>query len=163
MSVIMSDYPMSTHISDFVVLGKDCAIGEETIIHSFSNLYGCTLGDHCMVGTHCEIQKSVVIGNNVRIQSHSFICSGTTIGNDCFIGHGVLTINDSFSNGKVNYDSREWGKLVIEDSVIVGSGVVLFPVTVGHHAVIGAGAVVTKDVPPYTIVVGNPGRALQKK
>lgn len=162
MSVIQSEYPMSVKVADFVHLGKNVEIGEDTRICSFTNLYSCRIGEKCMVGTFVEIQNDVVIGDRTRIQSHSFICSGTMIGDNCFIGHGVMTINDSFSNGKVNYDSREWGKLIIEDSVIVGSGAVLFPVTIGHHAVIGAGAVVTKDVPPYTIVVGNPAKVLKK-
>lgn len=160
MSVIRSIIPSSVTVLDFAIIQENVTIGDHTTVCSFSNLYGCSVGSNCLVGSHTEIQSKVIIGNNTRIQSHSFICSGTTIGEDCFIGHSVMTINDTFSNGKVNYDSKDWSNLVIEDNVIIGSGAVLFPVTIGENSIVGAGAVVTKDVAPNTTVVGNPARVI---
>lgn len=162
MSVIESNIPNSVEIGNFVTIQKKVLLGENTRICNYVNLYGCTIGSDCMIGSFTEIQSDVVIGNSTRVQSHSFICSHTQIGDNVFVGHAVLTINDTFSNGQVNYSSDMWKSLIIKDNVIVGSGAILFPVTIGEGAIIGAGAVVTKDVQPNTIVVGNPAKQIIK-
>lgn len=144
---------VTAKISENCTINK-CLIGDETRICEYTNLYDCVVGDRCMIGTFVEIQSDVVIGDDTRIQSHSFICSQTTIGNNCFLSHMTCTINDRFSNGQVNYSSDSWGKLVIEDNVIVGSGCVLFPVIIGHDSIIAAHSTVLKDVPPNTKVIG---------
>ena len=132
---------------------SDCQIGEGTKIWNFVNLYGCEIGRDSMVGCFCEIQKGVKIGDRTRIQSHSFICELVEIGNDCFIGHGVMFINDVYPPQS---DQSEWKKTVIEDGASIGSNVTILPVRIGKGAIIGAGAVVTKDVPAGTVVAGNP-------
>lgn len=162
MSSINSIIPISCRLGEFCVIGKDVMIGERVTIWHHVNLYGCDLADRVMIGSFSEVQNDVSIDEDSRISSHSFICSGTKIGKRVFVGHHVCTINDTFSNGQVNYDKKHWGKLIIEDDCIIGSAAVLFPVRIGHHAVIGAGAVVTKDVAPFTIIVGNPAKELQK-
>jgi len=162
MSVIESNIPNSVKVGDFVTIQSKVLLGENTRICNYVNLYGCSIGSDCMIGSFTEIQSNVIVGNNTRIQSHSFICSHTQIGDNVFVGHNVMTINETFSNGQVNYSSDMWKPLIIEDNVIVGSGAILFPVTIGEGAIIGAGAVVTKDVQPNTIVVGNPAKQIIK-
>ncbi|HLF20123.1 MAG TPA: acyltransferase [Bacteroidota bacterium] len=138
---------------------RDCSIGDGTTVWNFVNLYGCTIGKNCMIGSFVEIQNDVEIGNNCRIQSHSFVCSLVTIGNNVFVGHGVMFINDVRPPR-----SREfWKETRIGDSVVIGSNATIMPVAIGDNSIIGAGAVVTKDVPPNTIVAGNPARILQRK
>ncbi|HMO34108.1 MAG TPA: acyltransferase [Lacibacter sp.] len=123
------------------------------------NLYECTLGDDCFVGPFTEIQKGVVIGRNCRIQSHSFICEGVAIGNDCFIGHGVMFINDTFSEGgPARGDQSKWKKTNIGNHVSIGSNATILPVNICDHVVIGAGAVVTKDITEAGAYAGNPAR-----
>lgn len=139
---------------------RNVVMGEGTVINNFVNMYECELGKKCMVGTFCEIQRDVKIGDNVRIQSHSFIPSGTEIGNNVFISHHFCGINDTFDNYKVNFEKEAWGKIIIEDDVIIGSSVTLFPVKVGKGSIIGAGALVREDVPPYSIVAGNPAKTI---
>jgi len=134
---------------------NDCEIGEGTKIWNFVNMYGCTVGDNCMVGCFTEIQKGVTIGNRTRIQSHAFICELVTIGHDCFIGHGVMFINDVYPPQP---DPADWKKTVIENEVSIGSNATILPVRIGKGAIIGAGAVVTRDVPPGAVVSGNPAR-----
>lgn len=132
---------------------NDCSIGEGTKIWNFVNMYGCKIGSDSMVGCFCEIQKGVKIGDRTRIQSHSFICEMVEIGDDCFIGHGVMFINDLYPPQP---DPSDWKRTVIEDGVSIGSNATILPVRIGKGAVIGAGAVVTKDVPEGAIVAGNP-------
>ncbi len=139
---------------------NDCEIGEGTRIWNFVNMYGCRLGTDCMVGCFCEIQKGVVIGNRTRVQSHSFICELVTIGDDCFIGHGVMFINDVYPP---QADRSKWLRTVVEDGVSIGSNATILPVRIGKGAVIGAGAVVTADVPPGAVVAGNPARFLRNR
>ncbi len=132
---------------------SDCEIGEGTKIWNFVNIYGCQIGKDSMVGCFCEIQKGVKIGDRTRIQSHSFICELVEIGSDCFVGHGVMFINDVYPPQP---DPSEWKKTVIEDGASIGSNATILPVTIGKGAIIGAGAVVTKDVPAGAVVAGNP-------
>lgn len=156
MSVVNSTIPDSVSVGDFTCIGKNTTIGENTRISSHCNIYGAKIGSDCMIGSMCEIQRGSVIGNGTRIQSHSFICSSTRIGNNCFLAHGIMTINDTFGNRKVNYSSGDWEELVIKDNVIIGSGAILFPVIIGVNSIIGAGSVVTKSIPPDCIAWGNP-------
>lgn len=163
MNSVDSKIPNSVNLGNFVCIQKKVKIGERTRICNFSNLYGCTIGEDCMIGSYTEIQSDVIIGSKTRIQSHSFICSGTRIGENCFLAHNIMTVNDKFSNGQVNYEKEDWGKLVIGNDVIVGSGAILFPVRIGQGAIIGSGAIVTQDVAPYTTVVGIPAREITRK
>jgi acetyltransferase-like isoleucine patch superfamily enzyme len=132
---------------------NNCTIGKGSKVWNFVNMYGCTIGRDSMVGCFCEIQKGVRIGDRTRIQSHSFICELVEIGNDCFVGHGVMFINDVYPPQP---DPSDWKRTVIEDGVSIGSNATILPVRVGKDAIIGAGAVVTKDVPAGTVVAGNP-------
>ena len=140
---------------------KDCDIGENVIIIEPVNLYGCTIGNRCFIGPFVEIQKNVSIGNETRIQSHSFICDGVTIGNHCFIGHGTMFTNDKFVDS-TTFENWVRKETKIGNDVRIGSNVTLLPVTVGDNAIIGAGAVVTKDVPANWVVAGNPAKKLEK-
>ena len=137
---------------------RDCRIGEGTKIWNFVNLYECEIGRDSMIGSFVEIQAGVRIGDRTRVQSHTFICELVTIGNDVFVGHGVMFINDTMPPQP---DRSKWKATVIEDGASIGSNATLLPVTIGRNAVVGAGAVVTKDVPPGAIVVGNPARVLR--
>ncbi len=128
-------------------------IGKGTKIWNFVNIYGCEIGDDSMVGCFCEIQKGVKIGDRTRVQSHTFICELVEIGSDCFIGHGVMFINDVYPPQP---DPSEWKKTIIEDGASIGSNATILPVRIGKNAIIGAGAVVTKDVPAGAVVAGNP-------
>lgn len=127
-----------------------------------SNLYGCVLAEHVFVGPFVEIQKHVKIGARTKIQSHSFICELVTIGEDCFIGHGVMFINDVFSSGgPAGGDSSKWKKTTIGSKVSIGSNATIMPVTICDEVVIGAGAVVTKDISEPGIYAGNPAKKLR--
>ena len=113
-----------------------------------------------MIGTYTEIQDNVKIGNNTRIQSHSFLCALVTVGNNVFVGHGVKTINDV---KPPTADKTKWKPTTIKDCAVIGSNVTLMPVVIGENAIVGAGAVVTKDVPPNMIAVGNPARVIGRR
>ncbi len=154
---------------DFVRISDDVQLGEGAKIYAFVNLYGCSIGDHTKVGTFVEIQKGANIGAYCKISSHSFICEGVTIKDRVFIGHGVMFINDLYPRA-TNMDGslqteEDWKceSTVIETGVSIGSNAtILGGVKIGEHAIVGAGAVVTKDVPPFTIVAGNPARIIRK-
>jgi len=134
---------------------KNVVVGNNVIISHFTNLYGCELGDNVFVGPFVEIQFNVKIGKGTRVSSHSFICSSVEIGDDCFIAHGVMFTNDKFTEGREDWVER---KTVIGNNVRIGSNATILPVTIGDGAVIGAGAVVTKDVPAGKTVKGNPAK-----
>ena len=127
------------------------------------NLYGCLIGSDVFIGPFVEIQKTVIIGDRTKIQSHSFICELVEIGNDCFVGHGVMFINDSFRNGGPAGGRRElWAITSIGQRVSIGSNVTLLPVSVCDDVVIGAGAVVVHDIKEPGIYAGNPARLIRK-
>ena len=140
---------------------RDVIFGENVQVVEPCNLYGCSIGDDCFVGPFVEIQKGVVIGKRCKIQSHSLICEMVTIGNDCFIGHGVMFTNDVFKNGKPAGGNRElWKQTQISNHVSIGSNATLLPVSICDHVVIGAGAVVTKDITEPGVYAGNPARKI---
>lgn len=140
---------------------KDSKIGEETKIWEFANIYGCEIGCNCNIGSYVEIQNDVRIGNNVVVSSHSFICSLVTIKDDVFIGHGVMTINDVYPPSFRRTGTKDnWKQTLIKKGAVIGSNATLFPVVIGENAVVGAGAVVTRDVPDGFTVVGNPAKVI---
>lgn len=127
------------------------------------NLYGCSIGDDCFIGPFSEIQKGVVIGEKTKIQSHSFICEMVTIGHHCFISHGVKFTNDSFAGGgPARGDRNKWKATRIGNEVTIGSNATLLPVSICDNVIIGAGAVVTKDITEPGIYAGNPARFIRK-
>ena len=136
---------------------NDCQIGENVKIIEPVNLYGCVVGNNCFIGPFVEIQKNVTIGDGTKIQSHCLICDGVTIGKHCFIGHGTIFTNDIFVDSP-NFENWILKETKIGNDVRIGSNVTLLPVTVGNDAIIGAGAVVTKDVPAKCVVAGNPAK-----
>lgn len=145
----------------------DVSFGENVTVYSFTNLYGCRIGSNSRIGPFVEIQRGAVIGSSCKIQSHSFICDGVTIGDEVFVGHGVLFINDKHpraaANGRLQ-TAEDWELLpiVVERGASLGSGaVILGGVTIGATATVGAGAVVTRDIAPNETVVGNPARPLR--
>jgi acetyltransferase-like isoleucine patch superfamily enzyme len=128
-----------------------------------SNLYECSLGKNVFVGPFVEIQKGVTIGDNTRVQSHSFICELVHVGSDCFIGHGVMFINDTFENGRpAGGDQSKWKSTRIGNMVSIGSNATILPVTICDGVVIGAGAVVTKCIDVKGVYIGNPARLLKE-
>ena len=138
---------------------KDVYFGERIRIVEPVNLYGCHIDDDTFIGPFVEIQKNVIIGKRCKVQSHSFICELVTIGDDCFIGHGVMFINDTFSDGKpAGGDQTKWKKTIIGNRVNIGSNATILPVRIYDDVVIGAGAVVTKDITEKGVYVGNPAR-----
>lgn len=141
---------------------KDVIFGEQVKVVEPVNLYGCTIGDHCFIGPFVEIQKQVIVGHRVKVQSHSFICELVTIGNDCFIGHGVMFINDLFaSGGPAGGDKTKWKSTTIGNKVSIGSNATILPVSICDDVVIGAGAVVTKDITEPGIYAGNPAKKIR--
>ena len=141
---------------------KNVSFGEGVKVVQPANLYGCEIGDHSFVGPFVEIQKDVTIGKRTRVQSHSFICELVTIGDDCFIGHGVMFINDLFSEGGPSGgDVSKWKPTHIGNKVSIGSNASILPVNIADNIVVGAGAVVTKDLTEPGIYAGNPAKKLR--
>lgn len=142
---------------------EDVIFGSGVKIVQPVNLYGCRIGDNCFIGPFTEIQKDVKIGNRTKVQSHSFICELVTIGEDCFIGHGVVFINDLFSSGgPAGGDQSKWKQTLIGNKVSIGSNVTVLPVSICDNVVIGAGSVVTKDIKRPGIYIGNPAKFLRE-
>ncbi len=161
----MSVYPNSP----LQKIAPDVQIGEGTRIFDFVNLYGCTIGNHSKIGTFVEIQKNAHIGDHCKISSHTFICEGVTIEDNVFVGHGVVFINDPHPKAtnedgslQTEADWKVYATRVCKGASIGSGAVILCNVTIGENALIGAGAVVTKDVPPGATVAGNPARVMAK-
>ena len=148
----------------FVNVADDVKLGRDVAIFEFVNLYGCEIGDESRIGAFVEIQRDVKIGRRVRIQSHTFICSGVQIADDVFVGHNVTFINDRHpSTEGARTGAWTMEPTIVERRASIGSGVVILcGVTIGEDARIGAGAVVTRDVPAGTTVVGVPARSLRR-
>ncbi|MBS3083558.1 N-acetyltransferase [Candidatus Pacearchaeota archaeon] len=150
-----------------IEIGPFCTInniqlGKDSKLFKYVNAYGCEIGSGVKVGAFSEIQSEVKIGNNTTICSHSFICSLVTIEDNVFIGHGVKTINDIHPPSKKRTGKTdEWRPTIIMEGATIGSNATLFPVTIGRHAIVGAGAVVTKDIPDHAVVIGNPARIIK--
>ena len=141
---------------------EDVVFGESVTVVQPVNLYGCRIGDHTFVGPFTEIQKNVRIGSRCRIQSHSFLCELVEIGDHCFIGHGVMFINDLFSSGgPAGGDPEKWKSTHIGNHVSIGSNATILPVRICDHVVIGAGSVVTRDIQKPGIYAGNPARYIR--
>jgi acetyltransferase-like isoleucine patch superfamily enzyme len=137
---------------------RDVIFGDNvTVVHP-CNLYECNIGNNCFIGPFVEIQKGVSIGDRSKIQSHSFVCELVTIGTDCFIGHGVMFINDTFPNGGPSGDPSLWKTTKLGNHVSVGSNATILPVSICDNVVIGAGAVVTKDITEPGVYAGNPAK-----
>jgi acetyltransferase-like isoleucine patch superfamily enzyme len=142
---------------------EDVKFGESVKVVLPANLYGCEIGDNCFIGPFTEIQKNVKIGKRTKVQSHSFICELVTIGNDCFIGHGVMFINDVFSaGGPAGGDQTKWKQTSIADNVSIGSNATILPIDICSNVVIGAGAVVTKSINRPGIYAGNPAKFIRE-
>ncbi|WP_435352571.1 acyltransferase [Emticicia sp. SJ17W-69] len=140
---------------------KDVVFGENITVINPCNIYGCEIGDNTFIGPFVEIQKNVKIGSSCKIQSHTFICELVTIGNDCFIGHGVMFINDLFSEGgPARGDKTKWKSTSIGNNVSIGSNATILPISICDNTVIGAGAVVTKDITEPGVYIGNPAKKL---
>ncbi len=139
---------------------KDVEFGENVTVVEPVNLYECKIGDNSFIGPFVEIQKGVKVGSNSKIQSHSFICELVTIGNNCFIGHGVMFINDSMRIGPANGDRSKWKRTVVGNNVSIGSNATILPVEICNNVVIGAGSVVTKNIIEAGTYAGNPARKI---
>jgi acetyltransferase-like isoleucine patch superfamily enzyme len=151
-------------------ISEDVKLGDNVIIQDFTNLYGCTIDDDTRIGPFVEIQKNAFIGKRCKIQSHTFVCEGVTIEDDAFIGHGVMFINDKYplsinENGELQTET-DWAVVptVVKRGASIGSNAtIMCDVTIGEGAIVGAGSVVTKDVPDHMIVAGNPARVIRKR
>lgn len=140
---------------------KDVNLGENVTIIEPVNLYGCTIENNCFIGPFVEIQKDVTISSDTKVQSHSFICELVTIGSGCFVGHGVMFINDTFSTGRpAGGDTSQWKETKIGNNVSIGSNATILPVSICDNVVIGAGSVVTKNIDRPGKYVGNPAKKL---
>ena len=154
----------------YQTIAEDVILGQDVFLAQFVNLYGCSIGDYSRIGTFVEIQKGVHIGSNCKIQSHSFICEGVRIKNRVFIGHGVTFINDKLPK-TTNLDGTikrngDWTctETTIEDEASIGSGsTILCGINIGRGAIIGAGSVVTKNVPDGQVWVGNPAKPIKEQ
>src|SRR3954447_22283240 len=155
-------------LSAMQLIAPDVKLGHDVRVFGFVNLYGCEVGDETKIGTFVEIQKGARIGSRCKISSHTFICEGVTLESGVFVGHGVTFINDRYprattADGELQTDA-DWNcqNTLVKRGASIGSGATLLGgITVGENAIIGAGSVVTKDVPPNSVVAGNPARVLR--
>jgi acetyltransferase-like isoleucine patch superfamily enzyme len=160
---------MSNQLPDYQRIAPDVKLGQDVRIFAFVNLYGCEIGDETKIGTFVEVQKGAKIGARCKIGSHTFICEGVTIESGVFVGHSVTFINDRYpratnTSGELQTEA-DWTcqTTVVKSGASIGSGATLLGgVIVGENAIVGAGSVITKDVPPNTTVAGNPARILQR-
>jgi acetyltransferase-like isoleucine patch superfamily enzyme len=155
-------------MNPYVCIAPDVKLGQDVKLSKFINLYGCEVGDETKIGAFVEIQKNAKVGKRCKISSHTFICEGVTIEDNVFIGHGVTFINDSYPRsttaGGGLQTEADWKveKTVVKKGASIGSGAtILSNISIGENAIVGAGSVVTKNVPPNTIVIGNPARLLR--
>ena len=153
---------MSKTFNSISVSIKNVEFGNNVIVVEPSNLYGCNIGNDVFVGPFVEIQAGVQIAERTRVQSHTFICEGVSIGKDCFIGHGVMFVNDFLRNGPARGDKSKWESTKIGNNVSIGSNVTLLPVSICDGVIIGAGSVVTHDITEQGIYLGNPARKVDK-
>ncbi len=154
---------------NFIRISPDVKLGKDVKIFGFVNLYGCSIGDGSKIGTFVEIQKNATIGKNCKISSHTFICEGVHIEDNCFIGHNVTFINDKYPRAtnedgslQTEADWKVEETFIRKGASIGSSSTILCGVTIGEGAIVGAGAVVTKDVEPFTIVAGVPAKVIRK-
>ena len=143
---------------------RDVTFGERVTVVRPANLYECRIGDDCFIGPFVEVQRGVAVGRKTRIQSHAFVCELVTIGEECFIGHGVMFINDLMRSGRPTFDPKAgvWKATRIGNRVSIGSNATILPVSVCDDVLIGAGAVVTKDIREPGVYAGNPARLLRR-
>jgi acetyltransferase-like isoleucine patch superfamily enzyme len=155
-------------VNPYVCIAPDVKLGREVKLSKFINLYGCEIGDESKIGAFVEIQKNATVGKRCKISSHTFICEGVTIEDNVFIGHGVMFINDSYprataADGNLQTEA-DWKveRTVVRKGASIGSGAtILSNISIGENAIVGAGSVVTKDVPPNSIVAGKPAKFLR--
>jgi len=155
-------------MNPYQCIAPDVKLGQNVKLSKFINLYGCEIGDESKIGAFVEIQKNASVGKRCKISSHTFVCEGVTIEDNVFIGHGVMFINDSYprataADGNLQTEA-DWKveRTVVKKGASIGSGAtILSNVSIGENAIVGAGSVVTKDVPPGSIVVGNPAKVLR--
>lgn len=155
-------------MTDYVCIAPDVKLGKDVKLSKFINLYGCEVGDNTKIGAFVEVQKNATIGKNCKISSHTFVCEGVTIEDDAFIGHSVTFINDSYpratTGGGQMQTETDWKveRTIVKKGASIGSGsTILANVVIGEKAIVGAGSVVTKDVPANAIVAGNPAKVLR--
>jgi acetyltransferase-like isoleucine patch superfamily enzyme len=160
---------LTTSTDPYLAIGPNVKLGRDVKLSKFINLYGCEIGDETKIGAFVEVQKNAVIGRRCKISSHTFVCEGVTIEDHVFIGHGVTFVNDSFPRattpGGALQTESDWKveRTLVKTGASIGSGAtILANVIIGEHAMVGAGAVVTRDVPPYAVVTGNPARILRR-
>ena len=156
-------------MNDHLSIASDVKLGADVKLSKFINLYGCEVGDGTKIGAFVEIQKNATVGKNCKISSHTFICEGVTVEDNVFVGHSVTFINDSYPRattaGGEMQTEKDWKveRTVVKKGASIGSGTtILSNVVIGENAIVGAGSVVTKDVPPNTIVAGNPAKILRQ-